>query len=111
MQWIKEERKGMDSKTLKTYVIHPGSCLDVPKVIKAGVRDFDEALKDYLTKHVDNEELVLALASIYKLYREDGGVIVKSTHGKYIKFRHEQVVVNLIKENVEHIRHLVSYIH
>lgn len=110
MLWISPEKKQVKNFTPKTYTIRPGSVLDVPKIVLAGVHDFESALGDYFDKQVQDVDLLLGMAAIYKIYKEDGGVDIQSPTIRYLKHRHERVIVSLLKENVTHLENAIGYL-
>lgn len=115
MRWI-QPNKTIDPKDIRKHTIRPGSVLDIPRAVLVHVRNFEEELTDHFKQQKENNgqshkdcELILAMLPIYQIYKREGAVEIISTHGKYVKHRHEKVVIDLIKENAVHLDHLCSY--
>jgi hypothetical protein len=110
MRWAREGTPA--DKKAKTYTIRPGSPLDVPKTILVNqkkLQAFEDALHDHYAKSSSDEEILIELYTIYRDYRDDGVVLIQSTHGKHIRLRHEQVVSEVVKANIETLLLLDTY--
>lgn len=104
MRWKNPDVKGK----LEVYKVHPYSPLDVPARVTVWPVNFEVKVKNYLVKEVDEQKLLIELTKIYQLYLKSG-VEVHSNLSKNLTLRHEAVIIELVKENIQHIKLLLTY--
>ena len=110
MLWSQENKDIPDPKVVKTYTIKPGSILDAPKTMMMSGQQFKENFCRYLEEQVLDTDLMMAILPIYNIYRKDGAVRVVSCQYKHFRETHERVIINFIKNNLEHLIHLDTYL-
>lgn len=109
MKMLNPDIEHHNFSAIKRFTIKPGSILDIPKVVMVGTRNFEEDLNEYFRKQINDTELLLGMLQIYKIYKRDGAVDIVSSKQRYVKRRHEKVVMELIKENMCHLDQIDMY--
>ena len=106
MLWKNPEKK---DKPIFKYNIYPGSPLHIPVHITAWPTHFEEKVRTYLEKEVEDHELLIALTQIYREHKQ-ASVEVVSSLSKSLASRHEKIVIEMVKANITHIETLLSYV-
>lgn len=109
MFWYNPTKERKDPSAIKTYGIKPGSILDAPKYVILAGKNFEDVLNEYYRKQVSDTEMMVTMFSIFEIYRREGAVNIQSHLNKHLKPRHERVIIELLKENMDHLRQLENY--
>ncbi len=111
MLWKKHKDVDVDVQHVRVYKIKPGSALDSPKTLYGKGVNYEDALEEHFLKQDSgNMNLLSEMYEIYKIYDSENCVNLISCQNKVLKRRHEKVVIEFIKKNAEHLRHLKSYL-
>lgn len=97
------------SASVRQYTIRPGSVLDAPRHALLSPRRFDDLLGEHYDKQIDETILLRTLLPIYLLYLTEGSVDIVSTIHRSLRRRHERAIINLLKNNIEHLEQIRPY--
>ncbi|HXQ39479.1 MAG TPA: hypothetical protein VN843_36105 [Anaerolineales bacterium] len=109
MLWSDPNRNQKNPKDVVVYVIRSGSDLDVPRHLLLKGQKFESALEQYFYQKVIDVNLILSMVPIYRVYMKEGAVVVHSTQNKFLRYRHERVIINMIKNNMRQLEQLDIY--